>query len=137
MFPFDEEMNKGKGRSLFMPGMNQVLWLAGTPLTDKITQDVANAIREAAGRGDLERRLKLRAKKPSARKTAAKKNKDSSKKGAGSKKAAGPKKEVGSKKVAGSKKKKKTTAAAAAAAEDGSGYLDIGTEEEHTEGFGF
>ena len=126
MFPFNEEINEGKGRSLFVPANNQVLWLAGTPLTDKITEEVAHAIREAAGRGEL-------AKKKKKTKT----NKDSSKKGAGSKKAAGPKKEVGSKKVAGSKKKKKTTAAAAAAAEDGSGYLDIGTEEEHVDGFGF
>ena len=44
-------MNKGKGRALFVSGVNQVLWLEGEPLTDKIVQNVAKAIREAAAKG--------------------------------------------------------------------------------------
>ena len=51
MFPFDKRMNKGKGRALFVSGVNQVLWLEGEPLTDKIVQNVAKAIREAAAKG--------------------------------------------------------------------------------------
>lgn len=51
MFPFDQKMNPGKGRALFVSGKNQVLWEQGTPLTDKIVQSMAKAIREAAANG--------------------------------------------------------------------------------------
>lgn len=54
MFPFDQKMKPGNGRPLFMKGVNQTLWPVGAPLTDKVVQNVAKAILEAAAAGNSE-----------------------------------------------------------------------------------
>jgi hypothetical protein len=45
MIPFDAFHDVGEARGLFTLNFNQILWLFGAPLTDKIVEDVAGAVK--------------------------------------------------------------------------------------------